>query len=153
VKALLQCVARAEVRVEGEIRGRVGRGLLVFLGCERGDGEPQAREMARKIGSVRVFPDSQGRTNLDLAAVEGGILLISQFTLVADTSKGRRPSFDRALDGPAAEALVEEVAARLRSQGLRVEEGVFGARMEVELLNLGPATWLLETHRPPAAET
>ncbi|MFQ5749155.1 MAG: D-aminoacyl-tRNA deacylase [Planctomycetota bacterium] len=153
MKALLQCVARAEVRVEGAIRGRIGNGLLVFLGCEQGDSQAQAREMARKIGGFRAFPDSQGRTNLDLAAVEGGILLISQFTLVADTSKGRRPSFDRALDGRAAESLVGEVAARLRSQGLLVEEGAFGARMEVELLNLGPATWLLETHGPPPPET
>ncbi len=131
--------------MEGEVRGRIGRGLLVFLGCEQGDGPAQAGEMARKIGEFRAFPDSQGRTNLDLAAAGGGILLISQFTLVADTSKGRRPSFDRALAPGAAEGLIEEVAGRLRSHGLPVEEGVFGARMEVELLNLGPATWLLET--------
>ncbi|RMH01967.1 MAG: D-tyrosyl-tRNA(Tyr) deacylase [Planctomycetota bacterium] len=149
MKALLQRVGRAEVRVDGEVRGRIGPGLLVLLGCERGDGPGQADRMSRRIAGYRVFPDRDGRTNLDVLQVGGSVLLVSQFTLAADTRKGRRPSFDPALPPDRARELVARVGTGLRERGLRVEEGVFGARMEVELVNLGPATYLLEVPPEP----
>ena len=142
--ALLQRVARAEVRVEGRARGQIGPGILVFLGCKRGDGEPEAATMARRIAGYRVFPDDQGKTNLDLTQVGGEVLLVSQFTLAADTRKGRRPSFDTALEPGLARELVDRVVEGLASRGQRVEQGVFGAQMEVELVNQGPASYLLE---------
>ncbi|MBC8327163.1 MAG: D-tyrosyl-tRNA(Tyr) deacylase [Planctomycetes bacterium] len=142
--ALLQRVGRAEVRVAGSPRGRIGPGVLVFLGCRRGDGSAEAERMGRRIAGYRVFPDGDGKTNLDLTQVGGEVLVVSQFTLAADTRKGRRPSFDTALEPAAARVLVEEVCQALRGHGLKVEQGVFGAEMEVELLNLGPASYLLE---------
>ncbi len=142
--ALLQRVRRAEVRVAGEVAGRIGDGILVLLGCHRGDGPGEAATLARRIAGYRVFADAEGRTNLDLTQVGGAVLLVSQFTLAADTRKGRRPSFDPALAPEEARIRVEEVAAGLREQGIEVAEGVFGAEMEVELLNHGPASYLLE---------
>ncbi len=147
--ALLQRVSRAEVRAEGRVAGRIGAGVLVFLGCQRGDGEAEARTMARRIAGYRVFADAEGRTNLDLTQVGGEVLVVSQFTLAADTRKGRRPSFDSALAPEPAAELVELACASLREAGLRVEEGVFGAEMEVELLNHGPASYLLEVRPQP----
>ncbi len=144
MRVLLQRVSEARVRVEGRVVGEIGAGLLLFLACCRGDGPEQARELARRVASYRVFPDSEGRSNLSLLDVQGEALLVSQFTLAADTGRGRRPSFDPALPPAAAEPLVALFAATLRGTGTRVAEGVFGASMEVELRNQGPATYLLE---------
>ena len=141
--AVVQRVTRAEVRIEGAVVGRIGRGLLVLVGVERGDGEADADVVARKIAALRIFP---GRLPMDLAAGEvgAGCLVVSQFTLAGSVHKGNRPSFDRAEDPPRAEALYLRVATRLREAGLPVETGKFAAAMEVELVNDGPVTFVVE---------
>jgi D-tyrosyl-tRNA(Tyr) deacylase len=153
VRAVVQRVSRAEVRVGGAIVGRIGRGFLVLVGAETGDAPAAADELARKIAGLRVFDDAQGKMNLALAEVNGAVLAVSQFTLAADLSRGRRPGFERALRGPEAEPLYERFVAALRAAGATVETGVFGASMEVELVNEGPATFLLETGPPAPARS
>ena len=149
MKAVVQRVSRAEVRVGGETVGRIGRGFLVLVGAETGDGPAAADELARKVSGLRVFDDAGGKMNLALADVGGAVLAVSQFTLAADLSRGRRPGFERALSGPEAEPLYERFVAALRAAGVSVETGVFGATMEVELVNDGPATFWLDV--PPEA--
>ena len=145
MKALLQRVSRASVVVDGETTGAIGTGLLVFLGCAEGDGLAQMEKMVDRVASYRIFPDSEGRSNLDVRQAGGEVLVVSQFTLAADTRKGRRPSFDGALDPVAAKDLIHRFCARMRAESrLEVEEGVFGAFMKVEIHNEGPATYLLE---------
>jgi len=145
VRAVVQRVARAAVRVDGETVGSVGRGFLVLLGVAEGDGEAEARWMAGKIAGLRVFEDDAGKMNLDVRQVDGGVLLVSQFTLLGDCRKGRRPSFVGAAAPAAADRLYRVVGDLLREQGLPVETGVFGTAMAVELVNDGPVTILLET--------
>lgn len=149
MKAVLQRVAYARVRVAGEVVGEVGPGLLVLLGVMDGDGESNLAELVERVAGYRIFPDDEGRMNrslLDRRAVgePAGVLVVSQFTLAADGRKGRRPSFDRAAKPEQAEPLYEAFCAALSEQGLEVAQGRFGAEMEVELLNQGPATFLLE---------
>jgi D-tyrosyl-tRNA(Tyr) deacylase len=144
MKAVVQRVSRAEVRVAGETVGRIGRGFLVLVGAETGDAPATADELARKIAGLRVFDDQAGKMNLALADVGGAVLAVSQFTLAADLSRGRRPGFERALRGEEAQPLYERFVAALRAAGLPVETGVFGASMQVELVNEGPATFLLD---------
>ena len=144
MRAVVQRVSRAAVRVEGRTVGEIGRGFLVLLGAETGDAPESADEAARKVAGLRVFEDGDGKMNLALADVGGAVLAVSQFTLAADLSRGRRPGFERALRGPEAEPLYERFVAALRAQGLTVATGVFGASMEVELVNDGPATFLVE---------
>ena len=144
MRALLQRVAYARVRVSGEIVGEIGPGILALVGCCKEDGSEEALRLADRIAGYRIFPDAEGKTNWDLEQAGGAVLVVSQFTLAADTRKGRRPSFDPALDPQSAENLVRELVGRLRERGLQVAEGVFGAEMEVELLNRGPASYLLE---------
>ncbi len=144
MKALLQRVDRASVSVEGKNVAQIGAGLLVFLGCSKGDHEGLVTRMAERIGRYRVFPDETGRSNLSVFDTKGSVLLVPQFTLAADTKKGNRPSFDPALAPKQAEELVELVAVALRKQNIPVETGVFQAEMFVELVNHGPATYLLE---------
>jgi D-tyrosyl-tRNA(Tyr) deacylase len=143
VIAVVQRVARAEVRVDGAVVGRIGKGLLVLVGVERGDGEADADLVARKIAALRIFP---GRMPMDLAAAEvgGSCLVVSQFTLAGSVHKGNRPSFDRAEDPPRAQALYERLADKLREGGLPVETGRFAAMMEVDLVNDGPVTFIVE---------
>ncbi len=147
MRAVVQRVSRAEVRVGGEVVGRIGRGFLVLVGVEPDDAEADVAYVAEKVAGLRVFEDAQGRMNLDLSAVGGGVLLVSQFTLLADCRKGRRPSFTGAAEPGKAEALYEAVAARLRELGVPVETGRFRAEMEVELVNDGPVTLLLDSKR------
>ena len=144
---LLQRVSRAEVRVEGQCVGRIGTGLLVLLGVEHGDDENAVAWHADKVAELRIFPDDEGRMNCSVEEIGGAILVVSQFTLAARTRKGRRPSYTDAADPPLAEALYERFAAHLIERGLPVETGRFGAMMDVELVNDGPVTILLE---PPA---
>jgi D-tyrosyl-tRNA(Tyr) deacylase len=124
--------------------GAIERGLLIFLGCQQGDQSTQAVQLAAKVAKLRVFEDSEGRTNLDIFAVGGEILLISQFTLAADLRKGNRPSFASALAPEEARMLVAEVAQELEDKGLRVAQGVFGASMDIRSWNQGPATYLID---------
>lgn len=144
MRILLQRVRSAAVRVEGETVGSVGRGLLVLVGVETGDGPAQADAAAEKLSGLRVFEDAAGKMNLDAAAVEAGFLIVSQFTLAGSLARGRRPSFDGAAPPEVAAPLVDRVAAGLRRRGHPVAEGRFGARMEVELINDGPVTFLLD---------
>ena len=144
MKLVIQRVSQAEVRVAGRSVGRIGRGLLVLLGAEKGDGEAAADEAARRVAGLRVFNDENDRMNLDLAAVGGSVLVVSQFTLGADLSRGRRPGFERALAGEDARPLYERFVRALSEHGVPVETGEFGAMMEVSLVNDGPATFILE---------
>jgi D-tyrosyl-tRNA(Tyr) deacylase len=153
MRAVVQRVSRASVRVDGRTVGEIGRGFLVLVGAEVGDTPGLADEAARKVAGLRVFDDEAGKMNLALADVGGAVLAVSQFTLAADLSRGRRPGFDRALRGPDAEPLYERFVAALKKEGLPVATGVFGASMEVELVNEGPATFLLELpRRGPAGD-
>lgn len=143
LKALVQRVDEASVVVDGEVVGAIQKGFLIYLGCEVEDDLAVARKMAERVAKLRIFEDEEGKTNLDLAAAEGSILLISQFTLAADLRKGNRPSFTTALAPEAARVLLEEVRNILENKGFRVESGVFGAHMRVTSTNVGPATYLL----------
>ncbi len=144
MRLILQRVRAAEVRVEGARVGAIGRGVAVLVGVERGDGPEEAARAADKLAALRIFPDEGDKMNLDAAAAGGEFLVVSQFTLVASLDRGRRPSFDRAAPPAAAEPLVEALAAGLEGRGFRVARGRFGALMEVELVNDGPVTFVLE---------
>jgi D-tyrosyl-tRNA(Tyr) deacylase len=148
VKLVIQRVSSASVRVGERVVGEIGRGFLVLFGAETGDSAGLAEEAARKVSGLRVFDDEAGKMNLALADVAGGVLVVSQFTLGADLSRGRRPGFERALRGAEAEPLYEAFVRALREQGVAVQTGVFGASMEVALVNEGPATFLLELPKP-----
>lgn len=145
MRAVVQRVKEAWVRVGGEEVSRIGPGLLVLLGVGRSDGPEDVAYMARKISEARIFEDPDGRMNLSVKEVGGEVLLVSQFTLFGDMRKGRRPSFTEAAEPERAKGLYEEVASALRAEGLRVQMGVFGARMEVGLVNDGPVTLLLDS--------
>jgi D-tyrosyl-tRNA(Tyr) deacylase len=143
VRALLQRVARAEVRVDGHVVGSIGRGLLVLLGVAPDDGDATAKAMARRVAELRIHADAQGRTNLALDDVAGSVLAVSQFTLYADTRRGRRPGFTDAAEPAHAAAIYDAFCAALQELGVPTERGRFGASMEVELVNDGPFTiWL-----------
>lgn len=144
MRAVLQRVTSATVVVADEIVGHIDRGLLVLLGVEHGDGPAEAEAMAKKIAGLRIFADSAGRMNLDLTAVGGAVLVVSQFTLAADLARGRRPSWNRAARPEEAEPLVQAVMERLEEGGLAVAGGRFGAEMNVELVNDGPVTLVLD---------
>jgi D-tyrosyl-tRNA(Tyr) deacylase len=148
VRLILQRVSSAAVRVEGKVVGRIGRGLLALVGVEKEDSAEQVVKAADRLAHLRVFEDSVGRMNLDAAAAGGAFLVVSQFTLAGSLDKGRRPSFDGAAPGAQAEPLVEALVDELKSRGFEVETGSFGARMEVELVNDGPVTFVLDL--PPA---
>jgi D-aminoacyl-tRNA deacylase len=139
VRALVQRVAEASVSVGGEEVSRTGAGLLVLLGVRRGDGVEQADRIARKVRSLRVFEDAEGRMNLSVEDVQGEVLCVSQFTLYGDSRRGNRPSFVDAAPPEQAEPLYERVRGALEAQG-----GMFGARMSVALVNDGPVTLLVE---------
>ncbi len=146
MRAVVQRVTRGAVRVEGQVVGAIERGFVILLGVGHGDGEAQAAWLARKIAGLRVFEDEAGRFNRALAEVGGGCLVVSQFTLYADARRGRRPSFTDAAPPEVAEPLVLRFAELLREAGVgQVALGVFGARMEVELVNDGPVTIWLDT--------
>ncbi|MCA9707277.1 MAG: D-tyrosyl-tRNA(Tyr) deacylase [Myxococcales bacterium] len=144
MKTVVSRVREAQVRVDGEVVGQIGRGVVLLVGVEKGDTEADAIATARKIASLRIFP---GRTpmDLDLAAVDGGCLVVSQFTLAGTVRKGRRPSFDAAQAPELADPLYLRVADELRAQGLPVETGRFGAAMLVEQVGDGPVTLLVFT--------
>jgi D-aminoacyl-tRNA deacylase len=145
VRALLQRVTRAEVRVDGAPVGAIGPGLLVLLGVGDGDDGATADALARRICELRIFVDDEGRTNRSLLDVGGEALVVSQFTLYADTRRGRRPGFTAAAPPELARELWQRVAAGIEAQGIRTARGTFGARMAVELVNDGPFTIWLDT--------
>src|SRR5262245_3780965 len=147
MRAVVQRVTRAAVTVEGRVTGRIGHGLLVFAGVAADDGPAHVAYVAGKLRDLRVFPDDHGRMNRSAVESGGAVLVVSQFTLHADCRKGRRPSFDAAAPAPLAEALYRDLIRALKESGLTVETGEFQAHMEVELLNDGPVTMLLDSRR------
>ncbi len=144
MRVLLQRVTSASVTVDGRVVGAIGKGFVALVGVTHGDGEEQAAWLATKTAGLRVFEDENDKMNASLADVGGAVLVVSQFTLYADTHKGRRPAFIDAAAPEVAEPLVERYAALLRAEGFPVERGVFGAYMQVEIHNDGPVTILLE---------
>jgi D-aminoacyl-tRNA deacylase len=144
VRVVLQRVLRASVVVDGEHVAEIGRGYLLLVGVGRGDPADEPARLAEKIVHLRLFADEDGKTNLPIAGVDGEILVVSQFTLYADLSKGRRPSWGDAEDPEIAAERVEALAEALETRGARVSRGVFGAVMDVELLNDGPFTLVLD---------
>jgi D-aminoacyl-tRNA deacylase len=145
MKAVIQRVTRASVHVEGKTVGQIEYGLLALLGVAKGDGESDGRYLVEKIRTLRIFSDEQGKMNRSLADIGGSVLLVSQFTLLGRTANGRRPSFDEAAPQDEAKRLYEEVVTGLRDHGTHVETGVFAAHMQVELLNDGPVTFVLDS--------
>lgn len=147
MRAVVQRVNRAEVRVEGRLVGRIAAGMVVLVGIGSEDSREAGEWLAEKIVHLRVFDDDTGKMNRSLLETSGAVLCISQFTLYGDCRKGRRPSYDRAAPPEAARVLYESFVAALRSHGVRVETGEFRAMMEVELVNEGPVTLLLDSER------
>ena len=147
MRAVVQRVTRASVAVNDQITGEIGKGLMVLLGVEVGDGEKDLAYITDKVVNLRIFEDDAGKMNRSLQEVGGAILAVSQFTLLGDARDGRRPSFIRAERPEAADALYQKAVASWRGQGVLVETGVFGADMAVSLVNDGPVTILLDSRR------
>lgn len=147
MRAVIQRVHRAHVDVDGDVVGRIGPGLLVYVGVAKTDGPADARYVAAKVRDLRIFEDDTGRMNRSVEDARGSILVISQFTLYGDCRKGRRPSFDAAAPPDLARALYEDVVRLLRDSGATVETGSFRARMRVESVNDGPVTILIDSAR------
>ena len=145
MRAVIQRVSRAAVRVQDRVVGEIARGLLVFLGVAKEDTQQDADRLAEKIVTLRIHDDQQGKMNLDILQVGGSMLVVSQFTLLADCRKGRRPSFVNAAPPDEARRLYDRFIAAVRSLGVHVETGVFAAEMEVELVNAGPVTICLDS--------
>jgi D-aminoacyl-tRNA deacylase len=144
LRLVLQRVSSASVSVDGEVIGQIGTGLLVLAAAGLDDLPETAAKAARKIAELRIFGDAEGKMNLSVTEVGGEVLVVSQFTLLGDTSKGRRPSFVKSAPGPVAEPLVEELIRQLEGLGLSVAKGRFGANMQVALVNDGPVTLVLD---------
>ena len=151
MKAVIQRVGGARVEVGGETVGKIGKGILVLLGVEKGDGERDAQWLAEKIVALRIFEDQAGKMNLSVNDIKGELLVVSQFTLAGNCAKGRRPSFDSAAPPEEANRLYEYFVERLRMIGLKVETGIFQAMMQVSLTNDGPVTFILESPKSAAS--
>ena len=145
MRAVVQRVSRAEVRADGRVVGRIARGFVVLLGVAGGDNEADAAHLADRITGMRVFADDAGKMNCSIAQVGGELLVVSQFTLLADTNSGRRPSFTKAAAPDEARRLYEHFLSLARIGGVKVETGEFGAMMEVEIVNDGPVTIILDS--------
>lgn len=148
MRAVIQRVHAARVEVEGEVVGAIGRGLCAFVGMHEGDGEADAERTARKLVELRVFEDDRGKMARSVADIGGSLLIVSQFTLLGDVSRGNRPSFTRAMAPEPAREAIERFVERLRGRGLQVETGRFGADMRVVVDNDGPVTILLDSRAP-----
>jgi len=147
VRAVVQRVSEASVRVGGAVTGRIGQGLVVLLGVGQEDGERDAEYLADKVLHLRVFPDEEGQMNRSVRDVAGGVLVVSQFTLLGDVRRGRRPSYTAAAPPAEADRLYRHFVERLRPSGLEVATGVFRAMMDVSLVNQGPVTILLDSQK------
>ena len=144
MKVVLQRVSSASVTVDGSVVGEIGQGLMILLGVERGDSERESEFLAKKCAELRIFPDDEGKMNRSLTDVGGAVLLVSQFTLPAEWKKGRRPSFIRAAEPAIGQSLYEHFGKILQGLSVKVETGVFGAHMDVALVNDGPVTLILD---------
>lgn len=147
MRAVVQRVSRASVKVNGELTGKIGQGLLVLLGVAQGDTDADANYLAEKVAGLRIFEDAEGKMNRSVIDVGGAVLAVSQFTLLGDVRKGKRPSFDAAAGPQRARELYERFVARVGDLGLRCETGRFQEMMEVELINQGPVTILLDSKK------
>lgn len=147
MRAVVQRVRRAAVRVDEQVVGRIDAGLLVYVAAAGDDAASDVEYVAEKVAGLRVFPDGDGKMNRSVGDVGGAVLVVSAFTVLADARKGRRPSFDASAPGPVAEPLVQELVGRLEARGLRVETGRFAAYMQVESENDGPICVLLDSRR------
>jgi len=147
MRAVIQRVKSAEVRIGGRITGKIGNGLLVLIGIGKGDGEKDLSFFASKLPEMRIFEDPSGKFNLSLKDIQGEMLIVSQFTLYADCSRGRRPSFVEAEEPTLAKGLYDRLVLRFREQGLSIQTGEFQAHMEVHLVNDGPVTILLDSRK------
>ena len=147
MRAVVQRVSEASVTVDGEVRGAIGAGLLILLAAGEGDEPRDLDYLVRKVTGLRVFEDGDGKMNLDVAEVGAALLVVSQFTLYGDCRKGRRPSFVHALEPLAADQMVKNFVARCRALNVPVETGVFGAHMQVSLINDGPVTLLIDSKK------
>ncbi len=147
MRAVAQRVSEARVEVDGQVTGAIERGLLVYLGAGRGDGEPEVEYVANKLAGLRIFPDDEGKMSLSVEDVGGGVLVVSQFTLFGDVRKGRRPSFTAAADPEIANELYEAVCTKLAARGLNVQKGRFRAMMAVHGVVDGPVTILIDSEK------
>ena len=145
MRALVQRVTEGSVSIEGEVTGQIGKGLVILLGITSSDTEEDAKFLADKCANLRIFSDSEGKFNFSCLEVKGAVLVVSQFTLYGDTRKGRRPSFIHAAPPEISEPLYREFIDKLKEVNLKVEEGVFGAMMKVEIHNDGPVTLMVES--------
>lgn len=144
MKALIQRVKKASVTIEGKLYSKIDKGLLVFLGVQKGDNEENADKLAQKLVNLRIFEDENEKMNLSLKDVNGQMLVVSQFTLCGDCKKGTRPSFDNAELPQKANQLYEYFVSQIKAQGIETQTGSFGAMMDVELINDGPVTFMIE---------
>lgn len=144
MKIVVQRVLRSSVSVDGEVIGEIGRGLMILFGAEKGDGDEAVNALADKVLNLRIFADDQGKMNRSCIDIEGEILVVSQFTLAGDCSRGRRPGFDNAAAPEEAERLYKNFIKKLVESKLKIQEGRFGADMQVDIVNDGPVTFILE---------